>query len=564
MTIDRRRPLSFLLLPWLLATLPVAGQEAPGNVFVDRVDVDLVNLEVFVTDSQGERVDGLERDDFEIWVDGKQVEITNFFSEIVERPPAAVTADPAPADEGAAASTTATPAATPPDDSRRLNLVVYVDHLNIHPTNRQKVLEQLDEFLPTRVSAGDRVMLVGHERGLTIEQPLTDQPELIAAGLERLRQATAGGSQKGMGKRILRRRISQAFLDGDAAQARSFLDQYKQQVRNELQQSVQGLESMLRALAAVPGRKALLYVSDGLEQQPGADMEEQFFGGAGLRDTGGDIFQRIGHTANAAQITFYTLDARGATGAGASAELSDNQLGGAGRTTIDAIRNENLREPLIGMAEPTGGKAFLGSGNVAGALETLSEDFGSFYSLGYQATEEGRGQVVRVEVRLKQPGLKARHRSSYVAKPPTDRVADRTLSSLLLERYENPLGISLTFAPAEKKRGHYLLPVKVNIPGAGPTFLPTETTAEARLRIFVAVQDADGAVSAVRDQPYPVSVAIDELDQTQAGTLTFETVLQTREGEQVVAFSVWDELSGAESYARETLLIGKPGRKKKR
>ncbi len=557
MITNRLRQFTTLLLLLLGLALPSAAQEASGNIFVDRVDVDLVNLEVFVTDGDGQRVNDLQRQDFEIWVDGKQVEISNFYSEIIEPTPPATAGTP----EELAAEPTSQPVV---DEQRRLNLVVYVDHINIHPTNRQKALHQLEAFLPQRAQAGDRVMLVGHARGLTIEQPLTNDPELINSGLDRLRQAAAGGSRKGMEKRILRRRVSQAFLDGDPDQARSFLEQYKQTVRNELQQSVQALETVLRALAAVPGRKALLYVSDGLEQQPGADLEEQFFGGARLRDTGANIFQRISLAANAAQITFYTLDARGAVGSASSSELSANQTGGANRTTIDAIRNENLQEPLIGMSEPTGGRAFLGSGNVAGALETLSADFGSFYSLGYQATEAGHGQVHRVEVKVTRPGLRARHRTSYTAKKPTERVADRTLSSLLLERYENPLRVSLTFAPAEKRRGNYLLPVTVNIPASTVTFLPTETTAEARLRIFVAVQSEDGAVSAVRDLPYPISVPIDELEQTQAGTINFQTALQTRAGQQVIAISVWDELSGAESYAREALLIGKPSKSKKK
>src|SRR5215212_6056631 len=70
---------------------PAAQQPAPAGpaaadtvplVFGEVLDVRVVNVEVVVTDKQGERVRGLGSKDFRLEVDGKEVPI-DYFSEIV-------------------------------------------------------------------------------------------------------------------------------------------------------------------------------------------------------------------------------------------------------------------------------------------------------------------------------------------------------------------------------------------------------------------------------------------------------------------------------------------------
>ena len=77
--------ISQLVLLSCVGSLALAqgNENASPPVFVERIDVNIVNVEVFVTDSQGRHVFGLTKDDFEITEDGRPVEITNFFT--VER-----------------------------------------------------------------------------------------------------------------------------------------------------------------------------------------------------------------------------------------------------------------------------------------------------------------------------------------------------------------------------------------------------------------------------------------------------------------------------------------------
>ena len=64
-----------LLLSW-----PGPAQEVDplSSLFTDSVRVEVVNVDVFVTDKQGKPVKGLGRDDFEVLVDGEPVEVSNF------------------------------------------------------------------------------------------------------------------------------------------------------------------------------------------------------------------------------------------------------------------------------------------------------------------------------------------------------------------------------------------------------------------------------------------------------------------------------------------------------
>src|SRR5258708_7609874 len=88
-TSARRR---FALLAVLAATIPLAAlhgadgpkaKETPSPAlppYVKNVDVSITNLDVIVTDSKGNRVIGLTKDDFEVIEDNLKQSVTNFYA----------------------------------------------------------------------------------------------------------------------------------------------------------------------------------------------------------------------------------------------------------------------------------------------------------------------------------------------------------------------------------------------------------------------------------------------------------------------------------------------------
>lgn len=575
-----------LLLTVLALAFAAAAQE-PASLFIDRVDVDVVNVEVFVTDRQGNPVTGLTADDFEIVEDGQPVEVTNFYAvDRADRVAGRLAQDHRLFDSAAA------PAPRELPEDQQLNLVVYVDHFNLHPQNRARVLDDLEEFLEDRIAQGDNVMLVGFDRKLDIIHPFTrDYGEIIAGLRQMAKVATHAQIDDSRRRQVMRQMVPAATSPvgpqpsarsapgDDEAVAHQLIRSYVAQVRNEIRYSMHALEKTTRALAGLPGRKALIYVSDGIPKRPGESLYQHFsdlYGNAlpaghqridpfaeSLRESENHLMNAIVREANAHQVTFYTLDARGTRGDVLSAEYANYSAGSGGRVALDVARTLNLQEPLIEMADATGGATILNTFNFDVAFAGIAKDFDSFYSLGYRPRRGGDGRYHKIDVRVKDDGLRVRHRSGYVDKPEAEKVADRTLSSLVLNLEKNPLGIDVDFGIPEKRGGHtYHLPVMIRIPFREVTLLPGGASEQGRLRIYLAVQDEKGGISQPQEFVYPLSVPTDQVAAARDREIGYVTTLKIREGVPKVAVGVWDELSGTESFVHKRVLVGKEGKKK--
>ena len=116
--LTRTRRMAPLATAIAAAALLAAGSPATaqdGDLFFDTVDVNVVNIEVLVTDKAGVSVTGLSREEFTVYEDGEEVELSNFF-EVVS---------------GQAVANDAGPDTPPPvPDTQRLQLVIFVDNAN--------------------------------------------------------------------------------------------------------------------------------------------------------------------------------------------------------------------------------------------------------------------------------------------------------------------------------------------------------------------------------------------------------------------------------------------------
>ncbi len=557
------------------------AQGKPSSLFIDRVDVDVINIEVFVTDRNGRRVPGLTPEDFEIYEDGRKVEVSNFyavarddrlFHDLARDREMMRQGRPKRLDRPEL-----------PED-QQLNLMVYVDHYNLRPQSQSRVLDQLETFLEDRVTQGDNIMLVGYNRRVLVVQNFTRDREKIAQGLKKLRTAATHGQIDDQERRRIMLRMSRSVRSpessirgqasgDDAAVAYQLVRSYVERVRNDLRYTLDALQKTTASLAGLPGRRAILYVSDGLPKRPGQELYQQMqnaFGNSLPIATGRAIdplvealgqdethlLNRITRQANAHQVTLYTLDARGGGGT-LSAEYADVSAGPGGRTITDSMRAANLQEPLIELAEATGGASILNTLSFEKALAGLAEDFDSFYSLGYRSRHGGDGKYHKLEVKVKREGLKVRHRTGFLDKPEVERIADRTLSSLILNLEKNPLGVSIDFgAPEKEGRGTFLLPVLIRVPFNDITLLPNGEVEQGRLRIFLVVQDEEGGISKTHEFPYPLIVPREQLAAARDRDIAYSAKLKIRKGVPTVAVGVWDELSGTESFVHKSLLVG--------
>jgi VWFA-related protein len=268
------KPSSAACFLLLAAAVPALGAKAaapspPPPSFGEVMDVNVVNVEVWATDKAGNRINDLRQGDFQLLEDGKPVEISNF--ETVGDAASSPAAAARPSDTAAAE-------AVPPEDA--WNLVVYFDNQNLRPASRARALGQLRQFLTTQLRPGDRVMLVTQDLGMNIRLPFTTDPEAIAKALDGIQTLVVHGLETANDRR-------QAFQTMIAIQTDSLVNPeplpcpqsiagpahaYASGRRQEVLRTIGALTVLVNSLSGVPGRKALLHVSDGLPMNPGEEL----------------------------------------------------------------------------------------------------------------------------------------------------------------------------------------------------------------------------------------------------------------------------------------------------
>jgi VWFA-related protein len=542
---------------------PVAqtGAAQPGQIFVDTVNVQIINIDAYVRDGDGKPVVGLEADDFELIVDGKPSRIANFY---------AVSSDPKQQIVKQAALPDELPVNEVALDARpldqKLHVVLYIDNFNLTPFSRNKVLSELRQFLRTELSEDDEVMLVTYDRALNMRQPFTNRIESVSRALIELEDMSAQRIHLNS-DRIDALKIIE---DADSFQeAFSTAEDYANKVRNDTEFTIKALLSLVDNLAGSPGRKALIYVGDGLPMIAG---EEAFWGVqmvfndqmSMVRVAEYDFsrdFQQLAAQANANRVSFYTVDARGLSVL-SQAQVDYDIAGAPGeRARLDQITNSNLQAPFQLLAEKTGGRAIINTNRFLPDLVRVADDFRSYYSLGYLSPTPGDGRYHDVQVRLrdKQRGWTVRHREGYRDKTVESRMHDGTLSALHLSLEENQLNAKLIFGPQSLRAdGLYEVPFRVVIPWDKIVLVPQAGVHHGSLRVWLAAKDEDDKLSDVQQVPLEIAFPSDQLSRTEGGDYVQTLSLTMEPGYQDVAVGVRDLMGGTQAFIRQGVRVGRP------
>ncbi len=573
--------------------LPVPAWGAPRSTpetFGEQVEVNVVNVEVYVTDREGRPVTGLQRKDFTILEDGKPMEAVNF---------EAVAGQPVPA-AGAAPATPAPQAAVDTAAARAgegQHLAVFIDNTFLLPAHRNRAVGQIREFLAKGLAPADKVMVVTQDPGLHVRLPFTADRAALDAALSGIESLAAPGLQlENERKRALDlllniREVNSAGPDGPCAIDIAIpVTTYAEATRQEVLRSINTMTVLVNSLAGIRGRKALLHVSDGLPLNPGEEMFEvlrTLCGGGGataglpgvydadgegargssyqgsqagldaLKYTTANEFTSLAAHANAQRVTFYTLQASGLQGTASA----DAGFGPRERIlqlpSVAMIQSANLRDPLSLLATETGGRAIFDANDLQPDLARIQQDFASYYSLGYSPPHVGDGRQHRIEVRVKQPGTRVRHRQTYRDKPLVERAADRTLAALFHGTEENPLQVELAIGeirPAEGKT--FSVPLRLRIPLFKLFLRDNQKALLGKVRLLVATQGAGGETSRVRQIEIPIQIARDKALIALGKNFQYDLTLTLTAGDQRIAVAVQDTSTAQASYLATSVKVG--------
>ncbi len=583
-----------LLVPAACLVIMAGEMKAQDEQFFDTVDVNVVNIEVIVTDGDGNPVPGLSRDDFEVFEDGRPVAISNFFAverrELVPTPGVVVAAPEWPEGDAGLGPQT-----------KHLNLAIFVDDLNIWPQNRNIIFENLRGFLGDRLDPRDRVMLVSYDGGSEVVQPFTSDTEALFAAL--------GGLEMKAGRHVVldseRRMFLQQVQTGStryynpppASERDPLFDmavaaavEHTRSLRliaerrvQKARATVKALQAFCTSLAGVPGRKAVLYVSDGIPQRPADGMIQQFsdkfsrwfednrqhmnHGNArelerAMTSIGSmefDVsrrFRRLVEAASSDRVAFYTISHRGARGSQISADTQGDASRMAGR-----LESLTLDTSLLDMAEGTGGLAFTGTTNISALLDRVVEDFTSFYSLGYATPRSEGGDFHKLEVKVRGKGLTVRHLSGYRDKSAADELDELALGAAQYGVGANPLGISIeTGEPVRHKRKKFRVPVTIKIPFRKLVLVPDKGFHRGQLAVSVTVLDEiGGGVSPPQQVELPLQVPSDKIREAMGQVITYDLEIETKAGKKRISVGVQDQLGKVDSSVSHELSVGEGG-----
>ncbi len=576
-----RRVASILIL--LFALTATAQQEPPRTAMSEVIEVQLTNLDVVVTDAQGNFVPGLTQKDFEVLEDGKPREITNM-SEYRRMSMEAV--QPVP---------------------RRI--LVVIDNRTIAFSARKKtvaaVLATIGQLLST---PEDRLMIVTIAGTQKVRTEWTNDHATIAAALENvandaaaskldtaeidnmfgemIQVASGGGPQSS----TLNRRRMRAQTGGSPATDRvntadederfvpgvdfnlllSRTRSYAASIAAETEQTLYSLAASLKNFESISdGRRVVVLAGGSLPVMPGADVYQRLESAMheierhqnntvpigqirrlthAIMERGSwDLGHQIDEVAASARlkgIAFYAVNPE--VNDRASKDITSRYSAGSG---VDFATANASSEGFLRLAMATGGESHVGR-TAELALRKVQSDLDSYYSIGYRSPLlVGPDTKIAVKVR----NGKEYHARAVIAAARTQpewQVADRVANNYA-KSDSNDLGIMVIpdGRMSATPTGERLIKVNVMIPFDALRLVREGRDYNCSFTVFVSVGDANGAANPQRETRN-FKFNEDQVSRLRGKNLAYGVDLTLGPGRDRVSVGILDLVGGSTGYGR--------------
>ncbi len=196
--------------------------------------------------------------------------------------------------------------------------------------------------------------------------------------------------------------------------------------------TIDAMDELARYLSAIPGRKNLIWFSGSFPITFDPDANQTSYRNV---ESYADKIRKASDLLTAARVAVYPVDARGLMTspiADASYVVSPNTMtvGRGGTASSHPISsnigsddtkfmNQNMEEhdSMKLIAEETGGKAFVNSNDLKGAVAEAVEDGDSYYTIGFVPSGKLDGHYRRIKVNVDNGHYDLAYRKGYYADP---------------------------------------------------------------------------------------------------------------------------------------------------
>jgi VWFA-related protein len=414
-----------------------AGQAPQTPTF--RVAVDYVEVDVLVTDSQGNYVRDLKKEDFQIFEDGKPQVLSNFVPVVI------------PVERSEQALFTAGSKPIEPDvqsNERGFAGRVYVmvlDSAHTLPQNTNLMKRAAKQFINEKLGSNDLMAVVtahGVAGGADDGQEFTSNKRLLTAAVETFHGAQPRSAVLNKTDDVVNHSAQRAATLAAGGTPDAPTDIAVKEREFNARAVLEELTAVADWFSVVHGRKkSILYFSEGISY----DIYDVFANGGNNAAAMIQLrMQDLVRATTKANASIYAIDPRGLLGLSeASVELQSTGVAGLDERGLQE-ESRLQRESLQAFAAETGGFAVVNTNRLANAFDRIVDENSSYYVLAYYPPNPKRdGKYHNITVRVTRPGLTVRARKGYAnatGKPPAPAKAD--VAPELVEALKSPIPIS--------------------------------------------------------------------------------------------------------------------------
>jgi VWFA-related protein len=424
-----KRLLSAVALLCLL--LPAQGTRAqqPGPTpstqtdEVLRINAELVQTDVMVFDKGGRFIDGLQREQFELRVDGKPQPIS-FFDRITAGS-ASEEAQLAAARGTARPTEEKNPGSVGVSDRGRV-VIFFIDDLHLAFDSLKRAQKTLLQFIDEQMRQNDQVAIASTSGQIGFLQQLTDNKTVLRLAVSRLKlqpQLMTDGDRPPMSEYLAQAivvkhdgRVMSYFMEPLVQQGMP-ATVAEQMVGNRAQRILQqshavarntfiSLESLARTVAPQAGRKLVFFISDGFL----------------LNSNDRDIYERLSSITNVAArngVVIYTIDGRGLATDSTFDATTEGHFDPTGRiASANAGELTATQETLRQLAADTGGRALLNTNAPEASITRTLKETATYYIIAWRpdSAEQKSEKLRRIEVKIKgRPELTVQVKRGFLA-----------------------------------------------------------------------------------------------------------------------------------------------------
>ena len=516
-----------LLLTISLAVQPLFSQQRTTTF---SINTNVVIVNVTVLDRNGKPIENLTKNDFELYEDGKlqKLQAVDFQHLNGNLLPPADQPQPAPSQpRGYNPETEKTALQTKLQSKyqdRRL-MVLLFDFSSMQPAEQIRAKNAAIKFLNSQMTASDTVSIQIFGSELKTLQDFTSDRDLLISTIQRFR----------IGESSENATVADEGADSQDQSGQFVADETEFNIFNS-DLKLAALEEAARQLSQYPEKKALIYISSGI-QKNGVDNQSQ------LRATV--------NTAIRSNVAFYPIDARGlaalvpggdATQAGA---VGTNLYSGSGQRSLKENFN-NQQETLATLALDTGGKALLDSNDLTEGMRQVQQDFSSYYVLSYASSNtalDGRYRRIQVKLAPRLADLRAKldYRQGYYGPTTFARKSDVDKESQLQQALMSdnpvtdlPIAVEIDYFRLEKDK--YVAPISVKIPGSALAFHSKGAKQATELDFIAEVFDVRNRSAATVRDTIPLKLTEDIAGQVVRKSIQYDTGVTLTPGNYKLRF----------------------------